>query len=71
MAHAISKDSDQMVQMHRLIRAFIGRTSLIVGIVMHWLISYCLEFYDPTVVKLIHFNLEIPKRVSGKQCRPR
>ena len=36
--HMIGKDSNQTAQMHRLIRVFAGRTSLIVGFVMHWLI---------------------------------
>ena len=33
-----SVKTDQTVQMHRLIRVFTGRTSLIVGFVMHCLI---------------------------------
>ena len=36
-ANAISKDSDQIVWMCRLILVFAGHTSLIVGFVVHWL----------------------------------
>ena len=41
----ISKDSDQTVQMHRLIKVFTGRTSLVEGFVLRWLKSYFKSVY--------------------------
>ena len=44
MAHAISEDSDQTVQMCMLIRVFADCTSLIVGFVLRWFICFTLIY---------------------------